>query len=55
MCILYSNCALPEASLFNGILINQYYSNIFKFLLVLLTTLVLIISYKFIEYEKLDT
>jgi hypothetical protein len=42
-------------SIFNGILINQYYSNIFKIFLVLLAGIVLLISYKFLEYEKLDT
>ena len=53
--ILYLNSVLPEATIFNGILINQYYANIFKIFLVFLAAIVLIISYKFLEYEKLDT
>lgn len=53
--LLYLNSSLPEATLFNGILINQYYSNLFKLFLVICTFLVLLMSYKFLEYEKMDT
>jgi hypothetical protein len=49
------NSALPEATLLNGIVINQYYSNLFKIFLIISTLLVLLMSYKFLEYEKLDT
>ena len=41
--ILYLNSVLPEATIFNGILINQYYANIFKIFLVFLAAIVLII------------
>jgi NADH-quinone oxidoreductase subunit N len=53
--ILYYNSEFPEATIFNGILINQSYANIFKIFLVLSSFIVLIMSYKFLEYEKLDT